>query len=74
MKDILLRQQIENETAAKLAPILKELNEIYKGFCDIKFITIVDLDGLPDDIKQLRVICGARDISNNVVKSEQLAE
>lgn len=70
MKDIHLRQQMENETAAKLTPILKELNEIYKGFFDIKFITIVDLDGLPDDIQQLRVICGAKsiqDLPNEVI-------
>lgn len=65
---------MENETAAEMLPVLKKLNEIYKGFFEIKFITIVDLDGLPDDIQQLRVICGARDISNNVVESEQLAE
>jgi hypothetical protein len=74
MKDILLRQQMENQVAAELSPVLKKLNDEYKDFFKIEFITIVDLDGLPDDIKQLRVICGARDISNNIVESEQLAE
>ena len=57
---------MENETAAKLTPILKELNETYKGFYEIKFITVIDLDNLPDDIQTLRVICGARDISSGV--------
>lgn len=55
---------MENETAAKLIPVLKELNETYKGFYEIKFITVIDLDNLPDDIQTLRVICGAKDISN----------
>ena len=55
---------MENQVAAELSPILKKLNEIYKGFFDIKFITIVDLDGLPDDIQQLRVICGAKSIQD----------
>jgi hypothetical protein len=64
MKDILLRQQMENQVAAELSPVLKKLNDEYKGFFDIKFITIVDLDGLPDDIQQLRVICGAKSIQN----------
>jgi len=57
---------MENETAAKLIPVLKELNETYKGFFEIKFITVVDLDGLPDDIQTLRVICGAKDISGSI--------
>jgi hypothetical protein len=57
---------MENETAAKLIPVLKELNETYKGFYEIKFITVIDLDNLPDDIQTLRVICGAKDISSSV--------
>ena len=55
---------MENQVAAELSPVLKKLNDEYKDFFKIQFITIVDLDGLPDDIQQLRVICGAKSIQN----------